>query len=465
MQRKVPKNIRQIGYANENDKVYMEDYVDTYLNQLCDKADEHAEGAFLIGEQILEDGKRHTYIYGAVNMKEIEATDGKPEITDAAYQMAKEECMKYFEDGTILGWFLAADGYVSGIDANLLRQHEKYLDKPNTFLLLREPDSRDENFYIYRDHELQRLSGHYIYYEKNPSMQNYMIDQRRGVGIESQNVVIDEATQNLRQILQQKEKKRPDTGSLHRMSYALSTALVLVVLAMGIGAFNNYDGLSGLRGAIGVSSGKVNSRDGGKDAALENNNDSTGFADASSDNASSANTASNEASLGNTASDDASSADAASDDASSADSSSDNVSAANKASGNASSADMASDAASASNASSGAASSSNAASDNASSSNAASGAASSSKTGSDAATQANTASDAASSVNTASDASAAKTSSGASSGNYYTVKKGDTLASISRKMYGTTSKVKDICSANNISNVDLIIEGQKILLP
>ncbi len=34
MERQLPKNVRQIGNVSDNPKIYVEDYVDTYLNQL-----------------------------------------------------------------------------------------------------------------------------------------------------------------------------------------------------------------------------------------------------------------------------------------------------------------------------------------------------------------------------------------------------------------------------------------------
>ncbi len=48
---------------------------------------------------------------------------------------------------------------------------------------------------------------------------------------------------------------------------------------------------------------------------------------------------------------------------------------------------------------------------------------------------------------------------------YYTVQKGDSLVSISRSMYHTTDMIEEICSLNNIENMDVIYEGQKLLMP
>ena len=47
----------------------------------------------------------------------------------------------------------------------------------------------------------------------------------------------------------------------------------------------------------------------------------------------------------------------------------------------------------------------------------------------------------------------------------YVVEKGDTLATISRKVYGDISHVEAICKMNGLENGNLIFIGQKLLLP
>ena len=49
--------------------------------------------------------------------------------------------------------------------------------------------------------------------------------------------------------------------------------------------------------------------------------------------------------------------------------------------------------------------------------------------------------------------------------NYYVVKKGDSLSSISMKLYNTKSYVKKIKELNKIEDSDMIKVGQKLLLP
>ncbi len=48
---------------------------------------------------------------------------------------------------------------------------------------------------------------------------------------------------------------------------------------------------------------------------------------------------------------------------------------------------------------------------------------------------------------------------------YYTVKSGDTLTSISQNLYGTTDKIPEIVSLNQMENSDDIHVGQKLRLP
>ena len=53
MERQLPKNVRQIGNVSDSPKIYVEDYVDTFLAQLCEKCEKGGNtpiGAFLIGD-------------------------------------------------------------------------------------------------------------------------------------------------------------------------------------------------------------------------------------------------------------------------------------------------------------------------------------------------------------------------------------------------------------------------------
>ena len=44
MERQLPKNVRQIGNVSDSPKIYVEDYVDTFFAQLCEKCEKAGKG-------------------------------------------------------------------------------------------------------------------------------------------------------------------------------------------------------------------------------------------------------------------------------------------------------------------------------------------------------------------------------------------------------------------------------------
>ena len=94
-----------------------------------------------------------------------------------------------------------------------------------------------------------QMGGHYIYYEKNPDMQNYMIHARRQIGVTPSEVVEDRAAKDFRSaIREQLEAKEHHQNS--RFVYAASILLIVVVLAMGISTMNNYDKMEAVQTSL-----------------------------------------------------------------------------------------------------------------------------------------------------------------------------------------------------------------------
>ena len=91
MERQLPKNVRQIGNVSDNPKIYVEDYVDTYLNQLREKAREQPVGVILTGELLKLEDENAVFVSGAVQMKEVKTNGNDIEITDEIMKEAKEE--------------------------------------------------------------------------------------------------------------------------------------------------------------------------------------------------------------------------------------------------------------------------------------------------------------------------------------------------------------------------------------
>lgn len=62
----LPKNIRQIGIPSGNRRIYIEDYVMTYLNQLANPNSTFARGAILVGESVKGTNGEVVFVSGAL---------------------------------------------------------------------------------------------------------------------------------------------------------------------------------------------------------------------------------------------------------------------------------------------------------------------------------------------------------------------------------------------------------------
>ncbi len=249
MKRQLPKNVRQIGNVSDSTKIYVEDYVDTFFNQLSEKVDQAPIGAFLVGEIVQEQDEDYIYVYGAIRMKDVTRKGREIFINDNTWKHACEKCKQYFGDAEILGWFLTANGQAMEANHNIMKIHQKYFSREKSLFVVKEPREGEEKYFVYKFKNLMESGGHYVYYEKNTEMQDYMISMRKKNGITPSEIIEDTVTKNFRNVIRNKmEKNEKKTGS--RYVYALSTFLVLVVIVAGVAALNNYDKLQNVKSTI-----------------------------------------------------------------------------------------------------------------------------------------------------------------------------------------------------------------------
>ena len=249
MERQFPKNVRQIGNVSDEPKIYVEDYVDTYLNQLKEKAAKEPVMAVLAGEIVTQEGQEVVYISGAVRVEEVKTENGKLEFDIEAADRAEELRKEHFPTCQTIGWCLIESGNLMGQEQEAARIHERFFAKANSIFIRKDAVENEEVFYAYKFGELMQMGGHYIYYEKNPDMQNYMIHARRQIGVTPSEVVEDRAAKDFRSaIREQLEEKEHHQNS--RFVYAASILLIVVVLAMGISTMNNYDKMEAVQTSL-----------------------------------------------------------------------------------------------------------------------------------------------------------------------------------------------------------------------
>ena len=412
MERQLPRNVRQIGNVSDSPKIYVEDYVDTFFAQLCEKCEKSGKGpmgAFLVGDIQTGTDEEYVYIYGAIQMHDLKMSGNEYVIDEDTWKHAYEDCKQYFEEGEMLGWFVAHPGVPLIPEASTVRLHKKSFPKKNTVFIMKDPVEKDETYYVHKMNDLMEIGGHYTYYEKNPCMQNYMISSRKKNGAFPTETVEDRAAKDFRNMVRKRGEGRKGrkTGSV---MYAVSACLVLVLIIMGVSMINSFDRMKSVQNTLDTLAGtsdKVETQEtSGAVTAVTEEQDGEGQA-------------------GDTQ---ASGADTALD--------ADNGEDADSGNGELSGGD-----------------------DTGSSINASG---SDSDTSSSAYVSENI--DTAGGGGEGSSQILAAPGENGSDG-VYIVEEGDTLAIISRKMYGDVTHVDAICKMNGITDGNLIYVGQKLLLP
>ena len=257
----LPKNVRQIGEPEDKRKIYIEDYVVTYLRKFAREEMLNSRGAILLGHSEWMDGIPYLFIKSAIALKGVNCgREGIP-FTDEGWAEIYGAIKEYFADQDILGWFLSMPGYPMDLDARLLKTHVNYFGGVDKILMIEEPVEGEEDFFAYENGKLTRQRGYCIFYERNEAMQRYMVEMGDGEGVDENEEFDDRATRTFRTLIQDKK----DTSNQKRVMtflYTASTFLVMVVLVIGITLINNYEKMEGLEMALSEISQSLEKQEG-----------------------------------------------------------------------------------------------------------------------------------------------------------------------------------------------------------
>lgn len=488
----LPKNIRQMGQLGDTYKIYVEDFVYTYVHRTLhmEKQEQEIAAAVLLGKTCRRNNQEYIFISGAQQvsfsewgqadeidsmyrftendmtaLKSDSESNAEPDTEsdiykeDAVYQ--KEDIMydvpvsaiasqerqqqfwekvyqgikEYFSDLELLGWYFNLDGNNLEISASMQQFFDATEEHGSKFLYFEDKLNRQDAFFVQEQHSLQRVEGYAVYYEKNPSMQEFLVAQNchtepPRVEGEAATVKREDVAQNYRAILN-KLNEKPAKKKRQPFVYVAGVAVLAVVAATGITQVGNYQNLKTLQQTLQTVSGNVQ----GKQQDTKNTS-ATAEKEAAK--------AGDEKTTGQTA-DESTDGKQSMDEQNTAQSG-ENGDAAQTTSENAlrkQGTDQNTD------------------------------------TKSDQSTNQNTdtKADQGTIQNTDTKAGQNQENQGAQSqdtqsqqtsaqgARHYTVKKGDSLMSISKAIYHDTSMIDKICSVNQIENMDMIYEGQDLILP
>lgn len=253
---KLPKNIRQIGNPSDDWKIYMEDYVYTYLHPTLEKEKQTKKVCILLGK-VEKDEKNYIFISGAIAVEPFKEVSALPQFTEEVWEYIYQQMKEYFGDLDIVGWSIETSFWPLHLVSEFENIHRRYFEGCEKVMLLNNDEEMEEKFYHLQNGNLVGWGGYYIYYEKNETMQNFMVQQYQKSPTEEEKPPASAgAISNYREIVKDKQNRIP-RKSEHSVLCAAGVLTAMAVCVIGISTINNYEKMSNMQDAIQVLSHSV----------------------------------------------------------------------------------------------------------------------------------------------------------------------------------------------------------------
>jgi len=177
----LPANIKQIGSIGDGLRIYMEDYVCTFLQQYAEGAGFEERIAFLVGKHMVIDGQQFLFIGGAIYGRYAEKHEGHLRFTEKSVDYAEEMLEEHFPNMEIVGWMQSQPSYGTYLNQYYGAYHLRQFRKAHQVMFVVDPLERTNAFYAANPvamtpaDRMTEISGYFIYYEKNKNMHEYML--------------------------------------------------------------------------------------------------------------------------------------------------------------------------------------------------------------------------------------------------------------------------------------------------
>lgn len=255
---KLPKNIRQMGNPGQKYKFYIEDYAYTYLHTFLKERhmEDTLQAAVLLGTRQVYDGCEYTFV-------------SKAAICDFSvfYEGGEAQAQKIigenFPGEQIAGWYVRCSGQDSHVKSIIKHYYAQKGHASHLAFIYEDELEGEFSVFVWEQNGLRSLDGYYIYYERNPLMQEFLIRQKNGQ-VSSDNIrPRGEPIRKYQTEIEKKEteglpEEEPENGSKKRPQkavYAACAAVLIIAAATGIAQMGNYQGLKNFQKTIQTISG------------------------------------------------------------------------------------------------------------------------------------------------------------------------------------------------------------------
>ena len=134
-----PTKVKQMGAVDHRRKIYVEDYVYTYLYQYGKSHSCTEKVAALVGRQIEIDGEEILMICGAIQGKDATEENGTLTFSAATWEYVGSQMDKYFQGMTLVGWVHCQPGFGAFLMSKDEAFHKLYFQEPWQVLFVVDP--------------------------------------------------------------------------------------------------------------------------------------------------------------------------------------------------------------------------------------------------------------------------------------------------------------------------------------
>lgn len=256
----LPNNVKQIGSISDGNRIYLEDYACTYLEQYSSSDGGSEKIAILVGRNLTINDDSVLFINGVIQGKYTIQKNGMVELTEKSWQYIDKQLNLYFKDCQVVGWAYAQPGFEDYISEKLCTFQKNNITKGLQVLYITDPTEKISGFYKWNNNEevFGAIKGYIIYYEKNEGMHEYMLENKikEDKPKEISEVQTEDAGAKARAAAVKKVPKKGkhyapiDQSKTINLLGSVSFVMLLVCFIMGAGLVQNDDKLNSLEAQL-----------------------------------------------------------------------------------------------------------------------------------------------------------------------------------------------------------------------
>ena len=264
-EKEMPARVKQMGGIDSTVRIFMEDYVYTYLYQYGRSEGGKEKLAVLVGRHYVVNGQETILISGAIQGKRTVQENGLERFTEETWEHVGGEMETYFKGMMIVGWVHCQPGFGAFLMTKDEEMHRAYFKEKWQVLFVLDTVDKLDTFYICNEEGtgLRQARGYFVYYDKNREMQEYMLENSMVKPKEVQEekaepILLEErrerrkptqeermdAAQDIRRVLKKREQTAKQAKKEHdRLLAAVSCVLCVVCVSLGIAMWQSLDRL------------------------------------------------------------------------------------------------------------------------------------------------------------------------------------------------------------------------------